>query len=502
MSLSQLTAGARSQLPKRWLPEALPQVGPVLSALALVALAAGVFGLIAPALDAGVYVLLAPLALGLAALILVRPEVGLALMFLTAPLETTYLDVGFKVKPQQVIGLLTVAGFGLQFAVGQRKLLRSSSLNKPLFLLVLTFLFSFLMHPQFVSMGVSLFILQLWFIAVIFLAANFVDEPGVLRKCLWMFVTAGALEAVLAITQAAGFYETASPFMSYGSILNHARPPGTFSEPDFLAPFLVGSFLLIIPFWGNKRVGTWTPVIYAVVLLLLAASILAMVRASWLGMIAGLAAFGWLKLRERGEGLDFAPIFKRFGGIVAAVAVIAVALAALWPTAFSTVSVRAKNMVAIVEPENPHATRRNEMTQTWNVIKENPLIGHGVGTFAISTKYGQTVASTERARAGVVGAGTPLSLLHDQGAGGLAAFAALLGVLLWRLARASKTVGAAGLPYVQGAFACVIGLTASACFNNLYYFGYYWLIIALAAALTEPLWRVTRRSREAPETAR
>ncbi|HUS83200.1 MAG TPA: O-antigen ligase family protein, partial [Dehalococcoidia bacterium] len=275
-----------------------------------------------------------------------------------------------------------------------------------------------------------------------------------------------------------------------------------FTEPDFLAPFLVGSFLLILPFWGKKRVGAWTPVVYFVVPLLLAASMLSMVRASWLGMFAGLAAFGWLKLRERGDRPDFGGWFKRMAGIAAAVAVIAMGLAVLWPAAFSTVSVRAKNMLTIVEPENPHATRLNEMTQTWNVIKENPLIGHGVGTFSVSTKYGQGVAATSGHRAGVVGAGTPLSLLHDQGIGGLLAFALVLGVLLWRLVRASRTAGAVSSPYVQGVFACVVGLTASACFNNLYYFGYYWLIIALAAAFAEPLWPAGRRSEETPETAR
>ncbi|MGD0114441.1 MAG: O-antigen ligase family protein [Dehalococcoidia bacterium] len=482
MSLSQLAARAD---PFR---RRLPELSPTLAALILVFLTAAAYGLLAPGLDAGLYVPAAALALVLAAVILLRPEIGLMLMFLTAPLETTYVDVaGFRIKPSQVIGLLTLAGWALQLAVGRRKAIRSSGLTKPLALLMLTFLLAFVLHFQYLSYGISLFGLQLWFVAMIIVLANFVDEPGVLRRCFWMFIIAGTLEAALAIVQAAGFYDKVTTTTAYGSILNQARPAGTFSEPDFLAPFLVGAFLLILPFWGSKRTGSWMPAVGVVVLLLLAASILAMVRASWLGMIAGLAVFGWLKLRERGDGLDFAALFKRMTSILAALAVILVALAVVWPTALQTVSVRAKNLVAIVEPENPAPTRAQEMQQAWAVIKQNPLLGHGVGTIAITTEYGRTVAaSANSGRSGVVGAGIELGLLHDQGIGGLLAFALLMGVLLWRLLRALKKAGTS-LPYVQGAIACVVGLTISACFNNLYYFAYYWLIIALAAAFSDLL---------------
>lgn len=485
MSLSQLAGRARVEPLARWLPE--PGAG--MFALILVVLTAGLYGLLAPGLDAGVYVLLAPLVLALVALILVRPEIGLMLMFLTAPLESTYVDLGVRVKPHQVIGLLTLAGWALQLAIGRREHLRGSNLAKPLLLLLLTFVSAFALHMQYLSLGISLFGLQLWFIVVIFLVANFVDEPGLLQRCLWMFVIAGALEAVLAIGQAAGFYQTASPLASYGSILNHGRPAGTFSEPDFLAPFLVGSLLLVLPFWGSKRAGGRSPAVYGIVLLLLAAAILAMVRASWLGMIAGLAVFGWLKLRERGDTLDFGALFKRFANIAAALAIVLVALAVVWPTALSTASVRAKNMITVVEPQNPHPTRAREMQQAWDVIKQNPLLGHGVGTISVSTEYGRTVAASAKSgSSGVVGAGLWLGLLHDQGIGGLLAFASVMGLLLWRLLRALKTASATRLPYLQGALACVVGLTVSAMFNNLYYFGYYWLIIALAAALVERPW--------------
>ena len=503
MSLAQLTARVRVPSIARWLPESVPEPGAAVRALLLVIVAAGLFGLFAPALDAGAYIILAPLALALAALILARPDIGLMLVFLTAPLETTYLDIGVRVKPQQVIGLLTMAGWALQFAVGKRHVLHNSRLSAPIALLVLTFLFSFILHSQFVSLGISLFVLQLWFIAMIYLAANFVDEPRVLRNCFWMFVAAGMFEGLLAVIQAAGFYHTVDPAASYSSILVKGRPAGTFREPDFLAPFLIGSFLLVLPFWGGKKLGAWTPAVYGVGLLLLTAGMLAMVRASWLGMFAGLAAFGWLKLREKGHVFNAGAFLKRAAGVAVAVAVIAASLSALSPTAFSAMSVRAKNMLTVVEPENPQPTRQNEMSQAWTKVKESLLTGHGVGTYSVTTSYGQGIASqNSQTRAGVVGAGTPLGLLHDQGVIGFGAFAFLFGFLLWRLLIAVKAASRERLPYIEGAFACLIGLTASACFNNLYYYGYYWLIIALAAALAEPLWSAGAQSGESPEAAR
>ena len=457
-----------------------------LSALALTALAAGLYGVMLSVLDAGIYALALPLILALAAVILVRPEIGLVLMFLSAPLETTYLDLGARIKPQHVLGIITMAGWALQLVLDRQRAVRGTSLNIALFMMILAALISFIFNSQYISMGSSLFLLQLWFVAVIFLMANFADRPDVLKRCFWAFVAAGALEAVYAIIQAAGFYHDADPSTSYGAVLQGGRPFGTFSEPDFFAPFLIGAFLLLLPFWGNRRLGSWRTPARLALLLVLTASMLAMVRASWLGLLAGLAAFAWLKLSERGESQKIAALLKHAAGVLAAAGAIALVLAWVSPTAFSTMTTRAKNLVAVVEPENPHPTRAREIGQTWSVIKGNAITGAGIGTFAITTEYGRRIASApDHARAGVVGSGTPLSLLHDEGVIGLLAFVSVLGVLFWRLLGTLRTARPEWVPYLQGVFIAVVGLTVSSLFNNLFYFGFYWLVIALAAALTE-----------------
>jgi O-antigen ligase len=455
-----------------------------LGAVALTALSATLCALLPATVNTGPEVLLLPLAALLAFVVLLRPEIGLMLIFLSAPLETTYLDLGVRIKPQHILGLLTVAGWALQFLSRRERHIQGSILNVPLFLIVFTALTTFMLHSRFASLGISLFVLQLWFIAAIYLLANFSDRPETLKRCFWMLVIAGLLEAGYALIQSAGFYRSAGPVASYSAILQEGRPSGTFTEPDFLAPFLTSAFLLTLPFWGAHGLTRWRRLIPVAALLILTASMFAMVRASWLGMLAGLLAFAWLKLIERGESRRLVSLLKHGAGVLAAVALVTTVVAFLSPTAFSAMTIRAKNMVSVVEPENPHPTRAREISQTWSVIKQSPITGAGIGTFGITTEYGRRIAaSPNRASASVVGSGTPLSLLHDQGILGLLAFALLIGVLFWRLLTALNRGPPAHTPYIQGVFLAVLGLTVSSAFNNLYYFGFYWLIIALAAAL-------------------
>jgi O-antigen ligase len=464
-------------------------------------LCAALCGLLLAAVGAGIEVLLLPFCAGLAVVILLRPEVGLMLVFLSAPLETTYLDIGIRIKPQHILGLLTIAGWTLQLFSGRERKIRGSILNAPLFLIVLTGLATFILHSRFASLGVSLFVLQIWFIAVIYLLASFSDQQQILMRCFWMLVIAGVLEAVYALFQSAGFYGSAGPVTSYSSILQEGRPYGTFTEPDFLAPFLISSFLLTLPFWGAPGLNRWQRLIPLAALLILTAGILTMVRAAWLGMLAGLFAFAWLKLNERKGSAVITPVLKRAGAVLAAVAAITTLLAFLSPAAFSAIEVRAKNIVSIVEPENPHPTRLREVTETWETIKESPWTGHGIGTFGVTTRYGERIATgSDQLRAGVVGSGVFLGLLHDQGVFGLAAFALLIGILLWRLFTALRAAPQHHAPYLQAMFVAVVGLTVSSIFNNLYYFGFYWLVIALAAALaTAPAKRGSTRQPSAEE---
>jgi len=470
----------RLRAPARWegRPDA-PWLG-----LMLVAVSAAAVGMMVPLSGAGVLVLLAPILLGAAAVIFVRPEIGLPIVFLAVPLEIMFWEVvGVRVKPYQMLGVVVMLGWAAQILVG-RRLPRGSSVALPLALVVGGQVATLIIHLEHLSFGIGLFFLQLWFAAAVLLLANFAGEPAVLRRCFWALVLAGSLEAVCGLAQAASFYQRSGAMAAYQAILHDGRCWGTFTEPDFLGAFLAGSFLLLVPFWARARPGS-IPILLGMPIL--AAIVLAMVRASWLGMLAGLLVFGVVRLRSRAARVTGAPVRGLLTVLLAALATLAV-IAWLSPPALSAVTTRAKNIVTIVEPEMPSPSRLHEVQELTAAVRDAPLTGHGIGTYALYTRYGRTVAEDQgRQRGAVVGSGTPLGLLFDQGIPGLAFFTLFMGVVFWRLWRALAMADEEWAPYLQAMLVSLAGLTVATLVNNTYYFGFLWLEIALAVALTEGL---------------
>jgi O-antigen ligase len=489
-------AAERLRAPFRW--EGRPDAAWL--GLILAAVGAAAVGMMVPLSGAGVLALLAPILLGAAAVIFVRPEIGLPIVFLAAPLETLAWEVvGVSIKPYQMVGVVVMLGWAAQVLVGRRTP-RGSSVALPLGLVVGWQVATFVVHLENLSFGISLFFLQLWFAAAVLLLANFAGDAAVLRRCFWALVLAGVLEAVCGLAQGVGFYQGSGAMATYQAILLDGRPYGTFTEADFLAGFLAGSFLLLVPFWTRAKVG---PVPILLGMPILAAGVLAMVRASWLGVLAGLLVFGVVRLRGRAAQVAGAPVRGLLTVLVAGLATLAV-IAWLSPPALSAVMIRAKNIVTIVEPENPHPTRLREVQEEMAAVRDAPLTGHGIGTFGLYTRYGRGVAEDlGRQRGGVVGSGTPLGLLFDQGIPGLAFFTLFMGVVFWRLWRALATADEEWAPYLQAMLVSLAGLAVATLFNNIYYFGFLWLEIALAAALTESTsWRARHGLRDTESAIR
>jgi len=471
-------ATERLRGPARW--EGRPDTAWL--ALMLAAVGAAAVGMMVPLSGVGVLALLAPILLGAVVVIFVRPEIGLPIVFLAAPLETIFWEaVGVRVKPYQMVGVVVMLGWAAQVLVGRRTP-RGSSVALFLGLVVGGQVATFVMHLAHLSFGISLFFLQLWFAAAVLLLANFAGEAAVLRRCFWALVLAGSLEALWGLAQAAGFYQGSGAVATYQAILLDGRPYGTFTEPDFLGGFLAGSFLLLVPFWTRAKVG-WMPILLGMPIL--AAGVLAMVRASWLGVLAGLLVFGVVRLRGHAARVAGAPVRGLLTVLLVGLATLAV-IAWLSPSAVSAVMTRAKNIVTIVEPENPHPTRLREVQEATAAVRDAPLTGHGIGTYGLYTRYGRSVAEDlGRQRGGVVGSGTPLGLLFDQGIPGLAFFTLFMGVVFRRLWRALATADGERAPYLQAMLVSLAGLAVVSLFNNVYYFGFLWLEIALAVALTE-----------------
>ena len=380
--------------------------------LILAATGALVAGMMVPLSGLGTLALLVPILLGAAAVIFVRPDVGLPIVFLLAPLETFFWEVmDVRVKPYQMVGVVVMLGWAAQVLLGRRAT-RGSSVALPLALVVGGQVASFILHLEHASFGLSLFVLQLWFAAAVLLLANFAGEPAVLRRCFWALALAGSLEAAFGLAQAAGFYRESGITATYQAILLDGRPYGTFTEPDFLGGFLAGSFLLLVPFWARPRRGAM-PILLGMPIL--AAGVLTMVRASWLGVLSGLLVFGLVRRRGRAALPTGAAGPRLLTLLLAGLATIGV-IAWLSPPAASAIMTRAKNIVTIVEPENPHPTRLREVQEATDAVRDAPLIGHGIGTYALYTQYGRNAAEdVGRQRGGVVGSGTPLGLIFDQG---------------------------------------------------------------------------------------
>jgi len=58
-------------------------------------------------------------------------------------------------------------------------------------------------------------------------------------------------------------------------------------------------------------------------------------------------------------------------------------------------------------------------------------------------------------------------------------------VVFWRLWRALAVADQELSPYLQAMLVSLAGLAVVSLFNNMYYFGFLWLEIALAVALAE-----------------
>jgi hypothetical protein len=73
-----------------------------------------------------------------------------------------------------------------------------------------------------------------------------------------------------------------------------------------------------------------------------------------------------------------------------------------------------------------------------------------------------------------------------------------MGAVFWRLWRALAAADQEQAPYLQAMLVSLAGLAVVTLFNNMYYIGFLWLEIALAAALMETTsWRARHGLREA-----
>jgi hypothetical protein len=416
-----------------------------------------------------------------------HPEWGLYAVALSMPLETLSPAVaGFHPKVYQAC--LVFALVGLLVRGASRRDTIASVEFFPLLPLALTVLVTELIHWRYLSVGLSLVGLQFIFFALFLAIGAYRGQVSVLVRVAWCLVVSGALEGVVGLVQLTAFYTgagSAAPgFLAYHDLLQAGRASGTFTEPDFFAAYLVMTLALGAGLRPRLRPGTVRRMVLDVSLVgMTACLLLALVRAAWVALICAVLIFWTSKLftRERLPKIARARTWVLLLGLFSG---LTLAFALAFPRGFDALAVRGRNLFAVVEMENGNsATRQIELDGLYTAISESPIVGHGMGTYGLLTDYGRTVAATVGRDTGVPGEAHLLGILYEHGLIGLAAIAPLLILVLARLRAALRGGGeSAVLARAVGMAATAVAVTGL--FNNDYYFGFSWIILAVAAAVT------------------
>jgi len=426
------------------------------------------------------------LGLLVAALCVVHPPMGLYAVALTIPLETWTLPVG-GLHPKLYQAGLALTAAALVARTARHGLNARRVLIAPLIPLLLTTVICEMVHWQYIQVGIGLVALQLILFGLIATVSVYAEDITVLTRIGWCLVAAGTLEATLGLGQVATFYAGGKFYIpgqsAYQTLILAGRPAGTFTEPDFFAAFLAAALAIGAGLRPRVEKGSGLrPLVDASLIVLTTCLVLSLVRAAWIAVICTLIVYalsrGWTRTT-----LPRLASARAWMAMVAILTVLVGGLALAAPQGFQALIIRGQNLLAVVEPENAGSvTRQGELDGLYAAISESPIVGHGIGTYGLLTTYGRRVAADTGREAGVPGAAHLLGILYEQGAIGLGALLILLFYIGARLKKALRG-GADGALVAR---AMMMGGTAafvSGLVNNDYYFGFFWLTLALAAAV-------------------
>jgi O-antigen ligase len=288
------------------------------------------------------------------------------------------------------------------------------------------------------------------FVSLFVIATQFVDDPTLIPRLLWVLSLSGAVAAVLAI----------SNMLGGRSLL--AEP--TYGDANDLAYLLATTLPLTA--WLIHRSRRLRPLAVACFLTMAMGLVLTLSRGAFVGLAVGIAFLAWTEPRTR----------KTVALSIIVVAAVAAGLATMYRATWLT-AVNAKERVAAENVES-----RVELWHAASIITvEHPLLGIGPGNF--SSEAGETLDRPE---------GAPTFVAHDAylevaaefGIGGLIAFMAFL-VMQWsRLGRAVSRPDVhrlASAVRVSFVIALVGALTLSEQF-----FAPIWITASLATLLEAP----------------
>ncbi len=416
---------------------------------------------------------------GVLAAAILSPRFGILAIAAMVPLEAyAWSEPGVRLRAYQAVVAAALLGTLWRAAKSRKRL--TFPLLAPLATMLAINLFG-LAHAE--SIPDSIVVLGLMITAgtLYFVGVNALSNQQT-RNATWRVIVGAAVAVALL-----GLYQTVAIRTGWPTLLaaehlyegsgyaasflrDEGRPSGTFTEPDLFGAYLAYALLLAAPAWlsGQGRARGWARI---GAMVLVAALIVSMVRAAWVGLAVGLIVYFFLSWRGRLQ------VLRPLGALLLAGLVGIGVVSWVHPAALTRVPAR---VASIVDPNEENAqTRVRTLHLLGERIADRPLLGHGAGNIRAIDK------SEENYLLGRVSWNFILTTLYDTGALGLAALL-WLGIALAVWVRRGWLATASEPDRRTLLCACIaagVALLVSSLFTNVFWRGFVWLHVALTVAV-------------------
>jgi putative inorganic carbon (HCO3(-)) transporter len=394
--------------------------------------------------------LVALLVFGVGAIVAVctlRVDVAVLLLIALGPLEGAFLLSGNdQITPTKIVGALCFASFFINALASRRPLHFDATHGILVALLALALLST--MQATESSIALSVVFRYASFVALYIVLTQFVRDRPLQSRAAWVLSIAAAIASVLALQN----------FFAGGT----QRATLPYSDPNDVAFALATTVPLIL--WLLGRYGFMTPLLLAMLGLVLAATLFSFSRGALVGLAAGAV---WQAATSRRH----IPVLL-IGATAGALA--ALVLARTDPATVEQ-SYELKQNVAAANVQSRLDTWRGATT----LALENPI---GVGPGNFETRYFEALGRPSSTTETLVVHNAYLDVAAELGIVALALFLAYLAIIFTRLTQATREVlGPPGL--AEALRTSLVIALVGAIFLSEQYYAPFWVIGGLATAL-------------------
>ncbi|ANS26718.1 O-antigen ligase family protein [Rhodococcus opacus] len=267
--------------------------------------------------------------------------------------------------------------------------------------------------------------------ALYFVGRFVFDRESAVRRLLWMILGLGAYSAAVSIMQLRGPVALVWPSYIVETPAWEGRAVGIFNQPVVNGLVLIIGFIVAMVLAGERSEPLWRRVLAVAIALASAYGVyLTHTRAVWLAFAIVLVG-----------GALYARGFR--SGFVSGIAVSVLAVATNWSTFTS-----ADRQAGGVGSEGELLDRLNTLATSVWAIREEPLLGWGVGRFTALNTYHHTQWSSDVPWVrgfGIASHLNELGIVAELGLIGLVLWLAVLVLVCVKLIRAYRALPAEGL---------------------------------------------------------